>query len=50
MEIIHQRRQIRRRKIIRPHAGVEAIQAKVYGIGAILDRRPSALPVPRRRE
>ena len=37
-------------EIIRPHSRIEAIQAEVNGIRAILDRRPGALPIARRRE
>ena len=46
---LHQLRQIGLREVVRPHPRVESFQAEVDRVRPVLDRRPCALPIPRRR-
>ena len=45
VEKLHQLRQIGLGEILRPHAGVEAVQAEVNGVGPIFHGGPGAVPV-----
>jgi len=45
MQMAHDLRQVLQGEIIRPHPGIESRQAKVNGIGTVLDCRSQAFPV-----
>ena len=47
---LHQLRQIGLGEVVRPHPGVELLQAEVDRVRAVLDRGPRALPIARRRQ
>ena len=50
MQELHQLRQIGFGEVIGPHPCVELLQPKVDRVRSVLDRRPGALPVARRRQ
>ena len=50
VEKFHQRRQIGEGEILGAHPGIEALEAEIDRVGAILDGRVGALPVARGRE
>ncbi|MDB6059112.1 MAG: hypothetical protein JWO95_2956, partial [Verrucomicrobiales bacterium] len=47
---LHQLRQLRLGKVVRPHARIEAFEAEVDGVGSILHRRFGAFPIAGRGE
>ena len=50
VEELHQPGQIRLGEVVGPHAGIELLQPEVDRVRAVLDRRPRAFPIPRRRQ
>ena len=50
MQISHEFRQVGLLEILGPDAGIETTHAEEDGVGAVLDRRADAIPLPGRGE
>ena len=51
VEGLDEPRQVGNGEIRRPHPGIVAtVEAEIDGIGPVFDRRPDAVPIPRRGE